>query len=97
MSRSSRCRHRLTGLRQILHAPSLYRPLSFLSLHISVSHLPSPSPLRSPVPVRYPMTRTKSVTLDISGLAAKHAFDFSLNMSIVHGFATFYVTYSTIR
>ncbi|CAB1117106.1 unnamed protein product [Ectocarpus sp. CCAP 1310/34] len=38
-----------------------------------------------------------SVTLDISGLAAKHAFDFSLNRSIAHGFATFYVTYSTIR
>lgn len=47
--------------------------------------------LFSPVRVSF------SVTLDISGLAAKHAFDFSLNRSIAHGFATFYVTYSTIR
>ncbi|CAM9261345.1 unnamed protein product [Ascophyllum nodosum] len=38
-----------------------------------------------------------SVTLDITGLATRHAFDFSITLSIVHGFATFYVTYSTIR
>ncbi|CAN0231742.1 unnamed protein product, partial [Discosporangium mesarthrocarpum] len=38
-----------------------------------------------------------SITLDISGLAARHAFDFSLDVSIVRAFATFYVTYSTFR
>ncbi|CAM9609523.1 unnamed protein product, partial [Chrysoparadoxa australica] len=39
-----------------------------------------------------------SVTLDISGLAAQHSFNFAaLNLSHIGAFATFYCGYSTFR
>ncbi|KAG5181814.1 hypothetical protein JKP88DRAFT_245974 [Tribonema minus] len=43
------------------------------------------------------LNAASSVALDVSGLAARHALDFSLYVSLVRAFATFYVVYGTFR
>eukprot|EP00953_Heterococcus_sp_UTEX-ZZ885_P016305 9170-Heterococcus_DN1.PRE.5 len=43
------------------------------------------------------LNAASSVALDISGLAARHALDFTLDVSLVRAFATFYVVYGTFR
>jgi hypothetical protein len=43
------------------------------------------------------LNAASSIALDVSGLAARHALEFAVDVSLVRAFATFYVVYGTFR